>query len=663
MHSSRACAIPARHEVTANAIVAGRKPPVPMRGASGMLSQRSSSGSVQHQTVSLRVFLLMEPSGIVGRMYKAPLQDLQFALDAVLGADVLAGCESFADYAPDFAEAILQEVGRFAEDVLDPLYASADRESAQWSPEGVRTPAGFKEAYSQFVADGWPTLRGRTEYGGQALPTLLVTAVEEILAGSNISFRLCPLLTQGAVEAITHCGSDAQKDLYLPRMVRGEWTGTMNLTEPQAGSDLALLRSRAIPNGDHYLLYGQKIFITYGEHDLAENIVHLVLARIDGAPPGVKGISLFIAPKFLPNADGSPGKRNDLRCTSIEHKLGIHGSPTCSMLYGEQGGAIGYLLGEAHHGLEYMFVMMNAARLGVGVEGYALAERAYQQALGWAQSRIQGKPPGPPSPAPLSIVHHYDVRRMLLTMKSQVEAMRYLALYAAAQLDIGKDHRDAAVRGAAGLRGDLLIPIVKGWSTETGFELCSLGIQVHGGMGFVEDTGAAQPLRDARIGTIYEGTTGIQASDLVGRKLFRDGGAVFGVLADEVAKSLEGLATGPATVQPIVSAASAALVQLRESAAAVLRLMSADAAQGGAVAVPFLRLAGLTLGGWLMARAAHAAAARLDEHAPEGQREFLAAKLQTARFYADQILPQTLALARIVQYGADSVTATDPSLF
>jgi len=596
-------------------------------------------------------------------MYKAPLQDLHFALDAVIGTGVLAGCEPFSDYSPDFALDVLQEVGRFAEGVLDPLYASADRESAQWSADGVRTPSGFKEAYSQFVADGWPQLRGQPQYGGQGMPTLLVTAVEEILAAGNLSFRLCQLLTQGAVEAITHCGSDAQKRVYLPKMVRGEWTGTMNLTEPQAGSDLSLLRTRAVPSGDHYLLSGQKIFITYGEHDLSSNIVHLVLARIDGAPPGVKGISLFIVPKFLPDAEGAPGRRNDLRCTSIEHKLGIRGSPTCSMLYGEQGGAVGYLLGEAHHGLEYMFVMMNAARLGVGVEGYAMAERAYQQALGWAQSRVQGKPPGPSSPAPLSIVHHYDVRRMLLTMKSQIEAMRYLALYAAAQLDIGLHHADESVRVAAGLRGDFLIPIVKGWSTETGFELCSLGVQVHGGMGFIEETGAAQPLRDARISTIYEGTTGIQAADLTGRKLFRDGGKVFLALADEIAASLNSFGSGPPEAQSICAAAADALVQLRQSTSALLQLMSADAAQGGAVAVPFLRLAGLTLGGWMMAKAAHAAAMRLSEGAPEGQRDFLAAKVQSARFYGDYVLPQTLALAQIVKGGADCVTTSDPALF
>ena len=601
-------------------------------------------------------------SGIVRGMYKSPLQDLHFALDAVVGADALAGCDDFADYSLDLAVAVLQEAARFAEGVLDPLYASADREAAQWSEEGVRTPAGFTDAYRQFVAGGWPQLRGHTQYGGQGMPTLLIMAVEEIMAAANLSFRVCSLLTQGAVEAITHCGSDAQKAAYLPRMIRGEWTGTMNLTEPQAGSDLSLLRTRAVRNDDHYLLFGQKIFITYGEHDLSANIVHLVLARIDGAPAGVKGISLFIVPKFLPDNQGAPGRRNDVYCTSVEHKLGIRGSPTCSMLYGEHGGAVGYLLGEAHHGLEYMFVMMNAARLGVGIEGYAVAERAYQQALGWARSRVQGNPPGPRSTAPLPIVYHLDVRRMLLTMKSQIEAMRYLALYSAAQLDIGNHHADATVRRAARTRGDLLIPIVKGWCTETGFELCSLGIQVHGGMGFVEQTGAAQPMRDARIGTIYEGTTGIQAIDLIGRKLLKDGGSGFAVLADEIGLSLDGYAAGPQASRPIAAATAEALARLREAARDILGLTAADAALGGAIAVPFLRLAGVTLGGWLMAKAAHAAAVRLAGGAPDGELDFLEAKLQTGRFYADHILPQSLGLALIIKRGGESVTASDPGL-
>ena len=526
----------------------------------------------------------------------------------------------------------------------------------------VTTDPGFADAFRQFAAGGWPQLRAASEFGGQGLPALLVSAVDEVFASANLAFRLCPLLTQGAIEAITHSGTPEQRLTYLPPMVRGEWTGTMNLTEPQAGSDLALLRTRAVDRGDHYRIHGQKIFITYGEHDLAQNIVHLVLARIEGAPPGVRGISLFIVPKFLVNVDGTLGDRNDVQCVSIEHKLGIRGSPTCTMVYGQNEGAVGYLLGYPHRGLETMFVMMNAARLGVGIEGYALAERAYQRAIAWARSRVQGKPAGSVSDTALPIVHHADVRRMLLTMKSQIEAMRYLGLYAAAQLDIGGRHADPAVRDAARARGDLLIPIVKGWCTETGLELCSTGIQIHGGMGFIEDTGAAQSLRDARIGTIYEGTTGIQAADLIGRKLARDGGLAMRQLLAEITAELARRPTDPPALQTVAGHALAAAQTLGTSAQALLEAMDHNPAHGGAVAVPFLRLAGLTLGGWLMTRAARHAALELASGDLDHDRGFLEAKLQMAAFYAAQILPQTLGLAQIVRGGADSVLASNPDL-
>ena len=594
-------------------------------------------------------------------MYRAPLQDLEFALDHVVGADALAGCPDFADYTPELAASVLQEAARIAENVLDPLYQTADREGAHWSEAGVTTPAGFKEAYRQFVAGGWPQLRSATAHGGQGMPIVLVSAVEELIASANLAFRLCPMLTQGATEAIAECGSPAQQALYLPRMVRGEWTGTMNLTEPQAGSDLAQVRTRAIPRGDHYRIHGQKIFITYGEHDLAANIIHMVLARIEDAPVGVKGISLFIVPKFLVNADGSLGARNDLKCVSIEHKLGIRGSPTCTMIYGQGDGAVGYLLGEAHHGLEYMFIMMNAARLSVGLEGYAVAERAYQQALDWARNRIQGRPVGPPVQSDaLPIIHHPDVRRMLLTMKAQIEAMRYLTLYAATQLDVGARHRDPAVRRAAKARGEFLIPIVKGWCTECGVEVASLGIQVHGGMGFIEETGAAQPLRDARIGPIYEGTTGIQAGDLIGRKLAKDGGAAFAALAADIHAELATYRGSAPGAEAIVAAADAAVVELEATVAKLLKDMAANPAAGAAVAVPLLRLAGVTLGGWLQARAACRAGARLSD--ARADRGFLKAKLETARFYAEQILPAATGLTLIVRCGAGSVLDSDPSL-
>jgi alkylation response protein AidB-like acyl-CoA dehydrogenase len=478
-------------------------------------------------------------------MYRAPVKDLRFVLEELIGTAPLAACPDYADYSAETAAAILEEAGKFAETVLDPLCKSGDREGARWSPSGVAMPAGFHEAYRQFCESGWPSLRAMSEFGGQNVPMALGTAVEEIWGASNLAFKLCPMLTQGAIEALQHFGSSQQKQLFLAKMVTGEWTGTMNLTEPQAGSDLAQVRTRAVPAGPNYRVYGQKIFITYGEHDLTENIVHMVLARIDGAPPGVRGISLFIVPKFWVNADGTAGARNDVNCASIEHKLGIHASPTCVMMYGENEGALAQLVGEPNRGLEYMFVMMNAARLSVGLEGYSQGERAFQQAVEWARTRVQGKPPVPiarisgsasmgTSSSPAPIIGHPDVKRMLLTMKSTVEACRALALYAASQLDLARAHPDETTRVAAQARGDFLIPIVKGFCTESGIEIASMGIQVHGGMGYIEETGAAQTLRDVRITAIYEGTTGIQSNDLIGRKFGRDGGKTLDVLIDEL---------------------------------------------------------------------------------------------------------------------------------
>ena len=593
-------------------------------------------------------------------MYRAPLKDIQFTLDQVIDTAALGACPEFADYSAELASTILQEAARLAEQVLDPLYRSADLEGSRWSASGVTTPAGFRDAYDQFVAGGWPQVRAAQRYGGQGLPLILVSAVEELFAAANQAFRLCPMLTQGAIEAIAYCGSAALCDTFLPRMVSGEWSGTMNLTEPQAGSDLAQVRTRAVPAGDHHRLFGQKIFITYGEHDLTGNIIHLVLARIEGAPAGVKGISLFIVPKFLLDADGRPATRNDLQCISIEHKLGIRGSPTCAMVYGQKDGAVGYLLGEANRGLEYMFVMMNAARLGVGLEGYAIADRAYQRALDWARNRIQGRPPGGSAGPALPIIHHPDVRRMLLTMKSQVEAMRYLTLYAALQLDLAAQHGDEAVRTASRVRGELLIPIVKGWCTETGIEVASLGIQVHGGMGFIEETGAAQALRDARIGTIYEGTTGIQALDFVGRKLAKDGGAAWGALRAAIHAELAGLQGAGAVAAGVAAAAGTALSTLDTAVGQLLADMRTTPAAAGAVAVPLLRMAGITLGAWLHARAAARATAGLA--APHADVAFLQGKLDTARFYAAQVLPQAAALASVVHGGASSVMQADAAL-
>ena len=593
-------------------------------------------------------------------MYRAPVKDVRFILRELVDERALQACSAFADYSPELADAVLEEAGRFAENVLDPLYKSGDHEGAKWTPEGVVTPAGFKAAYRQYTEGGWPSLRASAHYGGQAAPVVLCTAVEEFWSGANLGFKLCPMLTQGATEALEYKGTDAQKDLFLPKMVSGEWTGTMNLTEPQAGSDLAAVRTRAVPDGAAYRLFGQKIFITYGEHDFTSNIVHMVLARIDGAPPGVKGISLFIVPKFLPDANGEPGVRNDVHCLSIEHKLGIHASPTCVMAFGQKEGAVGYLVGEPNRGLEYMFVMMNAARLSVGLEGYAVAERAFQQAAEWARTRVQGKPPVAAASGPLPIIHHPDVKRMLLSMKSQVEAMRALGLYAAFQLDLGGAHPDEALRAAAQARGELLIPIVKGWSTESGVEIASTGIQVHGGMGYIEETGAAQPLRDVRITTIYEGTTAIQSNDLVGRKVGRDRGAAMGAMLADMQRELDAIASTQMPVKIATEAALEGVAALRGAVGTILEAMAGSPDRAFAVSVPFLKLCGTVMGGWLLAKSADVAARRLA--AGDADREFLAGKLASARFYAEQVLPQAQALARIVTGGAASVLEADAAL-
>ena len=598
-------------------------------------------------------------------MYRAPLKDLRFNMHELIGESALQACPAYAEFSLDLADAVLEEAGKFAETVLDPLYKSGDRDGARWTPDGVIGAPGFKAAYQQFVEGGWASLRASPEHGGQGVPYVIGTAVEELWAASNLSFKLCPMLTQGAVEAIEQYGTEEQKHLYLAKMVSGEWTGTMNLTEPQAGSDLAAIRTRAQPDGDHYRLFGQKIFITYGDHDFTPNTIHLVLARIDGAPAGVKGISMFIVPKFLVNADGSIGERNDVQSISIEHKLGIHASPTCVMAYGQKQGAIGYLVGEANRGLEYMFVMMNAARLSVGLEGYAVADRAYQQAAEWARTRVQGKPPVPGINAPAPIIYHPDVKRMLLTMKSQIEALRAVAMYASFQLDLGARHPDAAIKAAAQTRGDLLIPVVKACSTEAGIELASLGVQIHGGMGFVEETGAAQPYRDVRITTIYEGTTAIQSNDFIGRKLARDRGAAMGSLIADMRSELATITpTGAADVTAAVIESKAATLEAIDALEFAVKSVLAASAQGPeralAVSVPALRLAGYVIGGWLLTKSAAIAARKLGESGPDV--DFLRGKLASARFYAGHILPQAHALARVVSAGAASVLEVDAAV-
>jgi alkylation response protein AidB-like acyl-CoA dehydrogenase len=591
-------------------------------------------------------------------MYRAPQKDIRFVLDELLNVQSLAGSPGLADYSPELAESILSEAARFAETVLEPLNIPGDREGARWTPDGVITPKGFREAYQQFVAGGWPQLGADPEYGGQAVPHALGTAVREMWGSANLSFKLCPMLTLGAVEAMKLCASPEQKARYLPKMVSGEWTGTMVLTEPHAGSDLGLIRTRAVPAGDHYRLFGQKIFITWGEHDCADNIIHMVIARIEGAPPGTRGISLFIVPKVLVNADGSLGERNEVRCVSIEHKLGIHASPTCTLAFGDDKGAIAYLIGEPNRGLEYMFIMMNAARLSVGVEGYAVAERAFQRAADWARTRVQGKPPSGGASGPATIINHPDVKRMLLTMKSATEAMRALAMYAAFQLDLSEHHADEAQRKAAHARAELLIPVVKGWCTELGNEMTGVGVQVHGGMGFIEETGAAQYVRDVRITTIYEGTTGIQANDLLGRKMGRDRGAAMSALLQEMGTELGALKPTDDASRAVVRAASEGVALLRDSTQSLLQALASSPDRALAVAVPFLMLSGFVIGGWLMAKAAFIAASKLS--GSEG--EFHTAKLRSALFYAEQVLPRSLALAKIVKEGGGSVTGTDAGL-
>ncbi len=597
--------------------------------------------------------------------YRAPLADMQFVLNELAGLSQVATLPGFEEASPDTVSAILEEASKFATDVLDPLNVPGDREGSKWLEGGrVKTPAGFKEAYEQFCANGWNGLTKSPHYGGQGLPQLVSTPVEEMWHSANLAFDLCPLLTQGAIEAIELRGAQALKDTYLPKMVAGTWTGTMNLTEPQAGSDLAAVRTRAVPQGDGtYKLSGQKIFITFGEHDYTENIIHLVLGRTPDAPEGVKGISLFVVPKFLVNADGSLGARNDVRCVSLEHKLGIHASPTCVLAYGDNGGATGYLVGEENRGLEYMFIMMNLARFSVGLEGVGIAERAYQRAVAYARERVQGRAVGlEKSVKTNTIIEHPDIRRMLMTMRAYTEATRAVAYVTAAALDNARVNPDAAARAMAQAFADFMIPIVKGWSTEVGQEVASLGIQVHGGMGFIEETGAAQHLRDARITTIYEGTTGIQANDLIGRKTARDAGAVARTIASEIDKVAAKLAArSDPGLQAIGVQLAAATADVQAAVEWMVPAYGQHPRQAHAGAVAYLKLWGLAVGGWQMGRAALVAADQLA--AGEGDAGFLHAKIATARFYADSLLPQVSALSHSIVHGGESALALAADAF
>jgi 3-(methylsulfanyl)propanoyl-CoA dehydrogenase len=567
--------------------------------------------------------------------YAAPLADMRFVLEEVTGLGEIAQLPGYEAASADLVEAIFGEAGRLAQTVLAPLNQPADRAGSVLENGVVRTPPGFREAYARYVEGGWNGLAFDPDYGGQGLPLALATPVAEMWNSACMSFALCPLLNHGAVELLQAHGSAAQKQLYLGKLVSGEWTGTMNLTEPQAGSDLGALRTRAVPEGDHYLITGQKIFITYGDHDLAPNIIHMVLARTPDAPPGSRGISLFLVPKFLPDAEGAPGPRNDVRTLSLEHKLGIHASPTCVLAYGEAEGAIGFRIGDENRGLECMFTMMNNARLNVGTQGLAIAERAYQQACEFSRIRVQGQPLGvAPEAEALPIIHHPDVRRMLLWMRAATEAMRALAYYAAAMIDRGRRDPEAAKRAAAQRRADLLIPVVKAWCTDLGVAVASTGIQVHGGMGYVEETGAAQYLRDARIGPIYEGTNGIQANDLVGRKLSRDHGEAASALIAEMRETVAALKrAGSANFAAIAGALHEGLAALDT---ATSYLVEAEPAEAAAGSVPYLTLLGTVCAGWLLARLAVAAERRVAANGED--KAFLAAKLITARFYAEHFL-------------------------
>jgi 3-(methylthio)propanoyl-CoA dehydrogenase len=594
--------------------------------------------------------------------YVPPLQDIRFVLEQLVDLDGLSKLEPYAHADPDTVLGVIEESGRFMAEVIAPLNPVGDAVGCTLDGNGnVTTPPGFKEAYRQYVEAGWGAVPFPDDFGGGGFPWLVAVVMQELMASASMAFSLCPLLTQGAIHMLEQHGSPAQQATYLEKMVTGEWAGTMNLTEPQAGSDLGAVRAKAVPADDGaWRISGQKTFITFGEHDLADNIIHLVLARVPDAPPGTRGISCFIVPKYLVEDDGSLGARNDLRCVSIEHKLGIHASPTCVMSYGDAGGAVGYLIGEANQGMRYMFTMMNTARLSVGLQGLAITERAYQDALRYAQERRQGRAIGAPKGESSPIVEHPDVRRMLLTMRAYLEAMRALLYTNAISIDLARHHHDLVEREARRELVELLTPVSKAWCTDLGVELASVGLQVHGGMGYIEETGVAQYLRDSRIAPIYEGTNGIQAIDLVMRKVpMRGGGVVADLLAQIEALGPELDAAGQ-ELAGIRSALATGVSVLREATDWILSRGPAEPNDVLAGATPYLRLSGLVIGGWLMARSA-LAASRLLRTAGGADAAFLQEKIDTARFYAGQLLPQAAGLLPAVTAGAGPLFRVDLS--
>ena len=594
--------------------------------------------------------------------YGAPLADMRFLLHGLGLLETVNTLPGYEDASADLVDAVLEEAGKLASGKLAPLNQPADRAGGAVFENGVvRTPDGFAEAYREFVEGGWNGVPFDPKRGGQGLPWLVATAVQEMWQSANMSLSLCSLLTQGAVELLTAHGSGEQKAAWLDKLISGEWTGTMNLTEPAAGSDVGALKCKAEPNGDHYLIRGQKIFITYGEHDMTENIVHMVLARTPGAPKGVKGISLFVVPKFLINPDGGLGRRNDLRCVSIEEKLGIHGSPTCVMAFGDGDGAVGYLVGEENRGMECMFTMMNAARMNIGLQGVAIAERAYQQARDFARERVQGKTVSGKGGG-AAIIGHPDVRRMLMTMKAQTEAMRAVSYDLAAMQDISRRHAEESWRSYAERRVALLTPVIKGWGTDTGVEVTSLAIQVHGGMGFIEETGVAQHYRDARIAPIYEGANGIQAIDLVMRKVLRDEGAAAKEYIDEIHALINGInQRSEEDVATIRKHLAAAVDALENSTDWLIEAGGESPVDALAGASHYMRLFGITAGGAMLTRGALAAFEALDKAG--GDSAFHETKIATARFYAEQILPLTSAIATTIMAGAKSVMALPDDQF
>ncbi|MBP0637690.1 acyl-CoA dehydrogenase [Cupriavidus sp. AcVe19-6a] len=592
--------------------------------------------------------------------YRAPLKDMLFVMNELAGLDAVSRLPGFEEATPETAGAVLDEAAKFNEQVLTPLNRTGDLDPSSWKDGVVTTTPGFKDAFRQFGEGGWQGVLHPQDFGGQGLPKLIATACIEMLNSANLSFALCPLLTDGAIEALLTAGSDEQKATFLPKLISGEWTGTMNLTEPQAGSDLAAVRTRAEPQGDGtYKVFGTKIFITYGEHDMAKNIVHLVLARTPDAPEGVKGISLFIVPKYLVNADGSLGERNDVHCVSIEHKLGIKASPTAVLQFGDHGGAIGTLVGEENRGLEYMFIMMNSARFAVGMQGVAVSERAYQQAVAYARERVQSRPVDGSAREAVTIIHHPDVKRMLMTMRALTEGARAVAYVAAAASDTAHQHPDEAVRKQSQSFYEFLVPVVKGWSTELSIDVASLGVQVHGGMGFIEETGAAQHYRDARILPIYEGTTAIQANDLVGRKTVRDGGAVARAICAQIAETEAALGKHGGAA---FAAVQAQLANGRAALEAVVEFVVANAKSDPnavfAGSVPYLKLCGIVFSGWQLGRAMLAADAKRAEDP-----NFHDAKIATAHFFAQHILSQATALRDAVVGGAAPVNALTAEQF